>query len=416
MDDVRNIRQLPVYRQRRYRILPIVLVTLVVLGFIAAAVLKFWVDYLWFTELHQGGVFTTRLQWSLIVGLAVGLITFLALFCSLAVVRRIARDDFYAPFLNSPRRSTLRGAESDLPDARDQPVLSARALKPIALGVAVLGGLLGGLTAGSQWVTVLAFIGRSSFHMTDPLFHHDLSFYVFTVPFLEMISATISSIIVTTAVVTALAYLATGVIRYTPATRISKPAALHLALFGSLLLALQALTFRIYAWNLVHSAHGIAVGAGFTDRNARLPGSFIHAHRLARRRGLRVRVRATKPMAPRHDRAGQLGRAGYHRDGHRARARAVGARDPQRAHARAPSALGQYSPDAIRLRTDQRRRPLVRRRGIADPERLCRECRDDLEHSYLEPQRAQADARPAAGVPLVLRLRRRRCRPLPVWH
>src|SRR4051812_16479661 len=104
MNDARNIRRFPTPKRRKVRMLPIAIAAIILLGFVLAAVLRFWVDYLWFSELHQAGVFTTRLKWSLIVGITVAVITFAAIYASLYIALRVARDDLYAPFLSTPRR------------------------------------------------------------------------------------------------------------------------------------------------------------------------------------------------------------------------------------------------------------------------------------------------------------------------
>lgn len=265
MEDVRPLRpiKLPVRRRPR-RWLRLLAVAVVPIAFIIAALLRYWVDLMWFDELGQRSVFTTRLQWSLVVGLVVAIITCAAFYASFFVARRVGKNDLFVPF--------LQAAHAEAPD---QPVVPHFIMRPVLLTVAILAGVIGGIAAGAQWPTVLAFIGRSSFGVRDPLFHHDLSFYVFTLPMMEMVASTLQTIIVMATMATVLAYVAMGVIRYTPVPRIARPAVMHLAVLLACFLVVQALQFRISAWNLVNSEHGAATGAGYTDIHARLPGAWV---------------------------------------------------------------------------------------------------------------------------------------------
>lgn len=266
MDDVRQLRPRPAPRSSgRRKWIPRLIAALVVLVFVGSAVLRFWVDLMWFEELGQRDVFTTRLQWSMVVGLAVGLIAFAALLGSLTLARRVGRDDMFVPFLRVP-------VESNIPD---QPVIGHMMLRPIAMLVSLLGGLIAGAAASGRWETVLGFIGRSSFNQADPLFNRDLSFHVFTVPLLQFVVGTLQAIVILTALATFGAYIAMGVVRYVPVPRVAKPAAVHLTTFLACFLILQAVQFKIGAWNLVHSTAGLVTGAGYTDVHVRLPGSWV---------------------------------------------------------------------------------------------------------------------------------------------
>src|SRR5207244_7661264 len=57
----------------------------------------------------------------------------------------------------------------------------------LALLVVILLGLLFGRIAASQWQTILAFFNQKSFNVQDPIWHQDVSFYVFTLPFYRFV-------------------------------------------------------------------------------------------------------------------------------------------------------------------------------------------------------------------------------------
>ncbi|MCW2961473.1 MAG: hypothetical protein JWM25_659 [Thermoleophilia bacterium] len=248
-------------RRWRGRILAIVIPLILVGG----AVLRFWVDLLWFQELGQRDVLVTRLQWGTALGLAFGLFTFALLFTNFIVARRNARNDLYVPFLAGPVD----------PEAPDQPIVPQFVLKPILLGVAVIGGIIAGLVMSSRWETVLRFLGRSDFGVTDPHFGKDASFYVFTMPLLELIARSLQVVLVLSAIAVGIVYVATGVIRYLPGPRIARSAIIHLSVLAAAFLLVSAFQFRLSIWGLATSATGYVAGAGWTDTHARIPGYWL---------------------------------------------------------------------------------------------------------------------------------------------
>ncbi|GAI65367.1 unnamed protein product, partial [marine sediment metagenome] len=56
----------------------------------------------------------------------------------------------------------------------------------VILGTALL-SLIFGLVAQGNWEVVLRFFNGQPFGITDPVFHREISFYVFSLPFLQQI-------------------------------------------------------------------------------------------------------------------------------------------------------------------------------------------------------------------------------------
>ncbi len=265
MSDERDSQETAQPRPRRARIVaPVVLIILIV---VIANVMSFWTDLMWFGELGQRDVMVTRISWSLGTGVAAGLLAAIATGASCAIALRVARNDLYVPFLARP----VDQVES-LPD---QPVVPHFVLRPVSLAVTAIVAVIVGISSAGSYDTILRFAGRSDFGVSDPVFGHDASFYVFTVPFLELMLNLCEAAVLIAAITTALLYLAAGVIRYLPAPRIARPAAVHLVAMGSIFMVMEALRFRLSGWNLVVSEHGEATGVGFTDLWARLPGTWV---------------------------------------------------------------------------------------------------------------------------------------------
>ncbi len=238
---------------------------LVPLVLIIGSVLRFWVDLQWFTELDQRDVLVTRLKWGLAMGVGFGLLTFGMLYGNFRIARRVAREDLYVPFL-------AVGAD---PEAPEQPVIPHFVLRPILLGVAAVGAVIAGLTMSSRWEVVLRFLGRSDFGVDDPHFGKDASFYVFTMPLLELVARSLQVLIVLTAIAVVLAYVATGVIRYTPVPRVARTAIVHLSWLVAAFLLVSAFQYRLSIWSMATSTRGYVAGAGWTDTHARIPGYWL---------------------------------------------------------------------------------------------------------------------------------------------
>ena len=248
-------------RTLRTRAFWIVVPLLLVIG----SVLRFWVDLMWFAEVGHRDVLVTRLQWGVAMGVGFGLLTFLVLFLNFRVARRVARDDLYVPFL-------AVGAD---PEAPEQPVVPHFVLRPILLGVAAVGAVIAGLVMSSRWEVVLRFLGRTDFGVKDPHFGKDASFYVFTMPLLELIARSLQVLLVLTGVAVVLAYVATGVIRYTPVPRVARTAIVHLSWLVAAFLVVSAFQYRLSIWSMATSTRGYVAGAGWTDTHARIPGYWL---------------------------------------------------------------------------------------------------------------------------------------------
>lgn len=248
-------------RRWRGRIFWILLPIVLVVG----SILRFWVDLLWFAEVGQRAVLVTRLQWGLAMGLGFGLLAFAVLYLNFVLARRVARDDLYVPFL-------AVGAD---PEAPEQPVVPHFVLRPVLLGIAVIGAVIAGLTMSSRWEVVLRFLGRSDFGVNDPHFGKDASFYVFTMPLLELVARSLQVLLVVTGIAVVVAYVATGVIRYTPVPRVARGAIVHLSWLVAAFLLISAFQFRLSMWDLATSTSGVVAGAGWTDTHARIPGYWL---------------------------------------------------------------------------------------------------------------------------------------------
>jgi len=241
----------------------IAVVLLVLLGiFLGPTLLAFYTDWLWFGEVGFQQVYATTLQAQgtlFVIGFAV---TVAWLMVNLRAAVATIGD-------LRPSFTTREGLELTLPGRRQM-----QAVVPF---VALLGGVFAGLFTGGQWETWLAWRHAVPFGQADPILGHDVGFYVFTLPFLQLVRAFVQGLVILAALVCGALYLVSGNLSSSfPARSLLTPGARrHLALLASaffLMLAFGAWLGR--AGHLVTSS-GLVFGASYADVYGRMPAALL---------------------------------------------------------------------------------------------------------------------------------------------
>ena len=116
-----------------------------------------------------------------------------------------------------------------------------------------------------QWETILRFLNATPFEISDPVFHQNVSFYIFTLPVYTLVQTllTLSVVVIAIAVVAV----------YTLA-RALPPDARHQSSPsgpGAIFLLLFAWNYRLSIYNLVYSTRGVVFGASYTDVTVQWP-------------------------------------------------------------------------------------------------------------------------------------------------
>lgn len=217
-------------------------------------ILGFYTNFIWYDSVGLASVFSTRLYASLTL-MAVGAVTFWIFFAvNIFIARRI--DPF-----------ALRGTSLEQ---------TASALKVrIAPVLLIIGGVIAffvGVSTSSAWEEVLVYLNQTDFGLLDPLFHKDVSFYVFTLPIWQYLRNWLMMMVIITLIATA---LISGV--GWQGWNIRRPVRIHLSILGALVLLLVAWQYRLDAYGLVYSHRGAIFGAGYSDVNAQLPAYNILA-------------------------------------------------------------------------------------------------------------------------------------------
>jgi uncharacterized membrane protein (UPF0182 family) len=246
--------------RRRWLIVAIGVV--VFLGILLSALSGFFVDLLWFQEVHFTGVFWTVFWSKILLGVVFGVVFFAVLLANLIIVRRLTPR--FRPF--SPEQELIERYRAAIDPY-------ARYVIP---GFAALIAIFVGVAAAAQWQTFLLWRGAGGVafgasHL-DPLFHRDPAFYIFRLPFLKYVQGWFFSALVGIAVLTAIAHYLTGGIRLqTAGEKVTAQVKVHLSVLLGLILLAKAWGYYLGRYDLLVSPRGVVTGASYTDIHAQLP-------------------------------------------------------------------------------------------------------------------------------------------------
>ncbi len=256
-------RRRPASRSRAALLITVAVVAvLVVLFFIFASL---YTDWLWFDQLGYLNVLTT--QW--VASLVMFFIGFFAMAVPVFVSIEIA-------FRRRPVYAKLN-AQLD----RYQQVIEP--LRRLAMwGLPAVIGIFAGVASASKWQLALEWMNGVPSGKVDPQFHLDISFYLFTLPFLQSVAAFASAVVLICAIAAlATSYLYGGLRFSGREVRISRTARVQLAVTGAVYLALQAVSIWLDQYSTLASKSNSNlnpfIGASYADVNAVIPGRQILA-------------------------------------------------------------------------------------------------------------------------------------------
>lgn len=270
--------------------LSFVVMVIVVILVLLIGCAGFLTNWMWFDSLGFEKVFWTKFLSQLEIGVPV--------FLAAMLLVRI--------YLKSLKKHYFIEVEShEIPDEKR--------LNKISWGMSVVFGLLVGLSAGASiWMDFRQFANATSFGLKDPLFHLDISFYVFKLAFLTKANNIVLGIVVGMVIITLLYYGILMTVRtpdvferepeepessetpeenaipFTRKYRSKRSSMrtldlnnsnmsqlLHIAsgkltLLGIIFYLMVAMDFLMRQFDLLHVHTGAVYGAGFTDVNVKL--------------------------------------------------------------------------------------------------------------------------------------------------
>ena len=226
--------------------------------FLLPGAVSFYTDWLWFGETGYQAVYgrTLWVQSLLLCGTAL-----LAMTLFVATLR-VALGNL------APRELVMMSPEGPVAFSIDR-----RRLQGPATALAAVVALFFGMQAASSWEIWLMAWHAQPFGTADPILGKDVGFYVFQLPWLESIQATLLGLVAVALVATVAVYVVAGTISFDPVRglRVGPAARQHVSLLAAALL----LVFAFGAWldvpRLLVTSSGLLHGATNADVAVMIP-------------------------------------------------------------------------------------------------------------------------------------------------
>ena len=237
-------------------ILVLILVT-VVLPFVSS-LLNYYTDWLFFVETGFASVFTTTLYAKTGVGLLFGVFL-----CAFIMVNLMYANRAQFPYSGI---SIVGGGNFRV--NRDDAI---RFVKPLAILATVILSLLAANWGALRWEEALLFTNRVDVGTVDPVIGKDIGFYLFSLPFWEILNGFAGFVLLAaTALAAAVYYVRGGIILSERGAVIDVKVRRHLAILVGIFSCVIAAGFSLDGFQLLFSNNGSFYGAGYVDVNSRL--------------------------------------------------------------------------------------------------------------------------------------------------
>jgi uncharacterized protein len=251
----------------------------IVLGIMALfSVLTWLTDFFWFQAVGFDSIFTTILGAQILLGFSIGLLSFIILYINNWLIGRMSTkpmtfripDGGQSGFnFNKSGPSTIKVVDVE------------KYANKIILVISLVIGVLTGLAGSSSWETVLKYLNSAPFNSIDPVFGHDISFYIFTLPFIQFIIGTAMWLVAISLISIVLNYALRGSVVMQQTTQglnvlksliIDKQANTHISVLAAFLFGLIAAKIKyVKIPSLLYSTTSSFIGASYSDIHALLP-------------------------------------------------------------------------------------------------------------------------------------------------
>ncbi len=231
------------------------------LFFGSSSLVELYTDWLWFGEVGLQSVFQTTLGAQVLLGSVAFVVSALWLAFNLRLAVSSLR-------VAAPILWTGQGVPLQLP--------GRETLQRLAYGAALLVSIPAALIASSQWMTWLAFRYAVPFNAADPILGHDIGFYIFTLPFIDLVRGGAMALVVAAAVTSAIVYVVTGGLGVAPSGRpiVTHAVQRHLAWLAAAFFGLLAVGAWLDRPRLLIESSGLVFGASYADVAARMPAAW----------------------------------------------------------------------------------------------------------------------------------------------
>lgn len=244
-------------------VLVLILVAVIAVGIFLSGI-NFFTDWLWFKDLNVQQVFLTTITAKIWVRIGFGFFCALFIFVNLLFTRNKV-----VHFFENFQMSTPIHMVTNDPDHPMKWLTKKRLIWIYAAASLLLGVMVSSISNGA-WEIVLKYLHRTPFGTLDPIFHKDVSFFVFQLPFFQLVYSLLTGLIILSGIVVGLIYLLIN-IRFTGGRyRLQMSEKLHLATLAVFFFGLKAAGYLLQMYQLVYSPRGLVFGASYTDIHVQL--------------------------------------------------------------------------------------------------------------------------------------------------
>ena len=240
---------------RRGRLLTFIIGAAILGGLILAIVSGVIQKWLWMKQLDYGGIFWTLLsaKWQMFF------LAFVVVFLYLWINLRLAAKKGIRVHAGHSAGSLYIVEESGIQ-------ISPAGLKLAMVAVSAVVACLFALLFYAQWDTYLRFRYGGSFGLPDPLFGVDVGFYMFRLPFYELLQNGLTGLSLVTLVAVLITYGYFGLLRFSRNGGLKKgrTGISHLSALLFVLVASWGWGFYLDHFELLFSNLGVVHGAGYT--------------------------------------------------------------------------------------------------------------------------------------------------------
>ena len=229
----------------------------VIIGIFVGA--KIWLNYTWFSKLGYLNVFT-KILWTK-VGLWFAFFFLFIIFSGFNVLYAFKKGNI----------QKIKIQQQGVPIELSRKIGAIISI----IGLLIL-GLIMAKNGSSKWELILKFFNKTPFNISDPLYHRDISFYVFTLPVYTFLKSWSLGTIILTLLAVGFLYMVSGNVsmEYNK-LQISDQAKKHILFLISLIGIIIAWNYWLKTYELLFSKRGLIFGAGYTDIKATKPGYLV---------------------------------------------------------------------------------------------------------------------------------------------
>ena len=248
-DKVKNIRWI---------IIGLILLFLI----IVTSVASIYIDLIWFKSVQYITVF-----WKILLTKGAVMLFFAAVFFVLSFINLSFARRFAPEFQAEISQDELERPEIQLYKS----LQNIQVNKKFVLWFSLVIAIFIGFSEGSNWEKILIYLNRTSFGATDPIFNRDIGFYMFSLPFWELVRNWLSFVLTFITIVVGAIYFLKKALKFEyKKIYIETPVKLHLSLLIGAVLILKSWQYWLNAYRILYSTRGIVFGAGYTEVHANL--------------------------------------------------------------------------------------------------------------------------------------------------